>query len=127
MCSLSAKTFRVGVNIGGTFTDIVCLSNNGEILTNKILSTPDDFTKAIVKGIEEVFQRTNLSGNDITEVVHGCTIATNTILQRSAPPSYGLRPPAKNRDCNNLSPKLTIPPSLTSGSVFRLPSRTPAA
>ena len=84
--STTNNKFRIGVDVGGTFTDIVFLDNKGRIFTNKVLSTPDDFTKAIAKGMEGVFQREGISGRDIAEVVHGCTVATNTILERSAPP-----------------------------------------
>ena len=46
--------FRVGVDIGGTFTDIVFISKQGKIFTKKVSSTTGDFTKAIIIGLQEV-------------------------------------------------------------------------
>ena len=58
----NANNFRVVVDIGGTFTDIVFLDNKGQIFTNKVLSTPDDFTRALVRGMEGIFQKEDISG-----------------------------------------------------------------
>ena len=48
MNQLAAEKYRVGADIGGTFTDIVFLSENGRILTRKVPSTPDDYTRGII-------------------------------------------------------------------------------
>jgi N-methylhydantoinase A len=73
--------FRVGVDIGGTFTDIVLLDPDGRIHTKKISSSVDDYARAIVDGLGEVFAETGLGGPDLAEVLHGTTVASNAILE----------------------------------------------
>ena len=73
--------FRVGVDIGGTFTDIVFLADDGRLHTRKVSSSVDDYARAIVEGIGEVFAETGLGGGDIDEILHGTTVASNAILE----------------------------------------------
>src|SRR5262244_3067323 len=73
--------FRVGVDIGGTFTDIVLLDEGGRIHTKKVSSSVDDYARAIVDGLGELFRETGLGGGDLTEVLHGTTVASNAILE----------------------------------------------
>ena len=70
------KTHRLGIDIGGTFTDIVLIGDDGTVLTQKVPSTPDNYAQGIIAGLESLLPR------QISEVVHGTTIATNTILER---------------------------------------------
>ena len=69
----------VGVDIGGTFTDLV-LSVDGSLRIHKLLSTPHDPARAMLAGLEAVSAGGNLSA--ITRVSHGSTVATNGILER---------------------------------------------
>jgi len=80
MTSTGAR-FRVGVDIGGTFTDIVLLDADGRIHTKKVSSSVEDYARAIVHGLGEVFAETGLSGGDLVEVLHGTTVASNAILE----------------------------------------------
>jgi N-methylhydantoinase A len=80
MTSMGAR-FRVGVDIGGTFTDIVLLDAAGHIHTKKVSSSVEDYARAIVDGLGEVFAETGLSGSDLFEVLHGTTVASNAILE----------------------------------------------
>jgi N-methylhydantoinase A len=73
--------FRVGVDIGGTFTDIVLLDDAGRIHTKKVSSSVDDYARAIVDGLGELFRETGLGGGDLAEVLHGTTVASNAILE----------------------------------------------
>ena len=73
--------FRVGVDIGGTFTDIVLLDAAGRIHTKKVSSSVEDYARAIVDGLGEVFAETGLSGRDLGEILHGTTVASNAILE----------------------------------------------
>jgi N-methylhydantoinase A len=77
------ERFRVGVDIGGTFTDIVFLSQEGVVHRKKVSSTPDNYSQGIVRGITEVLDEQALAGPNITEVVHGCTVATNAVLEHT--------------------------------------------
>ena len=74
-------TFRVGVDIGGTFTDIVFLDADGRLHVKKVSSSTDDYARAIVDGLREVFEETGLQGRDVAEVLHGTTVASNAILE----------------------------------------------
>ncbi len=74
--------FRLGVDIGGTFTDIVLLSDDGRVHTKKLLSTPTDYSEAIEAGVRDLLRETGVVPTRIIEVSHGSTIATNTIIER---------------------------------------------
>ena len=75
------KNFRVGVDIGGTFTDIVFLNAEGQLFTKKVPSSVDDYARAIVEGMSEVFGEAGLKPEDIDELRHGTTVASNAILE----------------------------------------------
>lgn len=70
------RKIRIGVDTGGTFTDLVRLDDSG-IRIHKVRSTPDDPARAILGGISEI-----MLGDDLAEVVHGSTVATNAVLER---------------------------------------------
>lgn len=72
----------VGVDVGGTFTDII-LSDPvaGAAFIHKVASTPDDPTRAILRGIKEICVQNGTAADEITHVFHGTTIATNAVLQ----------------------------------------------
>ncbi len=74
-------TYRVGVDIGGTFTDIVLLGSDGTIHTKKISSSVENYASAIVQGLDELFAETGLAGAAIEEIRHGTTVASNAILE----------------------------------------------
>ena len=74
-------TYRVGVDVGGTFTDIVLLGADGTIHTKKVSSSIENYAQAIVEGLAEVFRETGLAGAAIEEIRHGTTVASNAILE----------------------------------------------
>jgi N-methylhydantoinase A len=74
--------FRVGVDIGGTFTDIVFLGADGRVHTKKVSSSADDYARAIAEALAEVFAELGIEGGAIAEVRHGTTVASNAILER---------------------------------------------
>lgn len=74
-------TYRVGVDIGGTFTDIVLLGEDGTIHTAKISSSVGNYATAIVEGLSQLFHETGLDGRMIEEIRHGTTVASNAILE----------------------------------------------
>ncbi|TQF84170.1 hydantoinase/oxoprolinase family protein [Elioraea sp. Yellowstone] len=76
-----ATTWRVGVDIGGTFTDIVLLGSDGTVHTRKISSSVDDYARAIVDGLAALLAETGIAGHAIAEVRHGTTVASNAILE----------------------------------------------
>ena len=73
--------YRVGVDIGGTFTDIVLLGEDGRRLTKKVSSTVDNYATAIVDGLAELIRECHLDDAEIVELLHGTTVASNAILE----------------------------------------------
>jgi N-methylhydantoinase A len=73
--------FRLGVDIGGTFTDVVLLGSDGSVRAKKVLSTPDDYALAVVDGARDLLEEAGVFGEMIEDVVHASTIASNTILE----------------------------------------------
>ena len=73
---------RVAADIGGTFTDIAAVTEDGELLTWKLPSTPPNFADAVSTGIEALFRKHSIKLSEIDEVLHGCTVATNAILEQ---------------------------------------------
>ena len=72
---------RLGIDIGGTFTDIVLLADDGTIHGKKILSTPDDYSRAIDAGVRALLAEAGVAPDRIVEVAHGTTVATNAIIE----------------------------------------------
>jgi len=80
--SARPQGLRVGVDIGGTFTDLVFVCADGSLHKRKVPSTPDDYSRAIVEGIVAFCAEQGQSRDQIEEVVHATTVATNAILER---------------------------------------------
>jgi N-methylhydantoinase A len=74
-------TWRIGVDIGGTFTDIVALGGDGSVHTKKISSSVQDYARAIAEGLAELFVELDIRAGDVAELRHGTTIASNAILE----------------------------------------------
>jgi len=72
---------RLGVDVGGTFTDLLLLDEkNGRTYTAKVPSTPQDSSIGVLNGIEKICREAGIDPTDIAEVMHGTTVATNTVL-----------------------------------------------
>jgi len=74
--------YRIGVDIGGTFTDIVLYYEAGQTVIAKVASTPDDPGRAVVDGIVKILHEQSIPPSDVSEIVHGTTVGSNTILQK---------------------------------------------
>ncbi len=74
---------RVAVDIGGTFTDIVVMSGDGVLHESKVSTTPDDPSRAVVTGLDALLRELAIPSSRVEEVLHGTTVGSNTILQRS--------------------------------------------
>jgi N-methylhydantoinase A len=72
---------RLGVDIGGTFTD-VALEAGGERFSAKILTTPDAPERAVIAAIRQVLREAALAPRDLSIIIHGTTLATNSIIER---------------------------------------------
>ena len=80
---LVPSAVRVGVDIGGTFTDIVLRLPDGALRISKVSSTPDDPGLAVVNGLAALLRGAGVAPGDVVEIVHGTTVASNTILQKT--------------------------------------------
>src|SRR5262245_1623281 len=82
--AMTERTVRVGVDVGGTFTDLV-LHDPGRNLvhTGKLLTTPDDPSEAIVGGVERILKEAGLEAAAVHSIVHGTTLVTNTVIERT--------------------------------------------
>ena len=70
----------IGVDTGGTFTDIV-MRIDGDLFTHKVLSTPQNPAYAVIQGVDEILRFHNTDAEQL-EIVHGSTVATNALLER---------------------------------------------
>ena len=75
-------TFRVGFDVGGTFTDFALQADDGRLLTGKRLTTPDDPARACVEGLRELVARAGLGWADLAQAVHGTTLGSNVVIER---------------------------------------------
>ena len=82
---------RVAFDIGGTFTDFVLHDSQGDGGGDshflKIPSTPDDPGRAVLAGLESLFQAAGVEAGDVASVLHATTVATNAVLERKGAPT----------------------------------------
>jgi N-methylhydantoinase A len=77
-----ARRIRVGIDTGGTFTDVVALDeDSGELVTTKTPSTPANPADGFITGMRKVLDLMGATGADVTSVSHGTTVATNQLLE----------------------------------------------
>jgi N-methylhydantoinase A len=69
---------RLGVDVGGTFTDLVSLSSDGTLVTAKVPSTPEDQSEGVMNALET----SEVEPDAVTALAHGMTVATNALLER---------------------------------------------
>jgi N-methylhydantoinase A len=74
---------RIAVDIGGTFTDIVLMTGDGVLHESKVSTTPADPSAAVIEGVRALLRELAIAPAAVAEVLHGTTVASNTILQRA--------------------------------------------
>jgi N-methylhydantoinase A len=75
--------YRLGIDVGGTFTDLALLDeHSGRLVVGKVPSVPADPSEGILDGITRLLADAGLDAAGITYLAHGTTVATNTLLQR---------------------------------------------
>lgn len=77
-----ALSARLSVDIGGTFTDLVLLRSDGVMFVAKVSSTPNAPEEAVITGMTEVLTAAAITAWSLTEVLHGTTVGSNTLLQK---------------------------------------------
>ena len=75
---------RLGVDVGGTFTDLIYVDDEaGRILVHKLPTTPADPSQGTVQGLREVAEQAETSPSELDQVFHGTTIATNIVIEHT--------------------------------------------
>lgn len=75
-------SYRIGVDIGGSFTDFAALKASGEVVALKVFSRPDQPGAEVVEGIRQLESRYGIASSDISYFTHGTTVGINTVIQR---------------------------------------------
>ncbi|MEE4164098.1 MAG: hydantoinase/oxoprolinase family protein, partial [Woeseiaceae bacterium] len=76
-------TYRLGVDVGGTFTDLLLVDEtSGETFMAKVPSTPEDSSVGVLNGIERICEQSGIDPTAVRKVMHGTTVATNAVLTR---------------------------------------------
>lgn len=82
----SAPSIRIGIDIGGTFTDLEIFDGRtGALHSFKTPTTPDDPSAGLIEGMAEAGRRFGFALTDVSLLLHGTTIATNAVLERKLP------------------------------------------
>ncbi|MFB6255267.1 MAG: hydantoinase/oxoprolinase N-terminal domain-containing protein, partial [Haloplanus sp.] len=80
-------TVRIGVDTGGTFTDVVLYDEEtGHLATTKTPSTPSEFERGVLNGIDRILDETDTDPGDVGFLSHGTTVGTNAVLEGDIPP-----------------------------------------
>ncbi len=80
--------YRMGVDIGGTFTDFALYDDDGGPLrTHKQLTTPDDPSRAVIDGVARLAEMASIAIPDVESIVHGTTLVTNAVIERKGVPT----------------------------------------
>jgi N-methylhydantoinase A len=84
----SEKSHRVGIDIGGTFTDLVLIDDaSGERAIGKVLTTPGDPSEAVEEGLRGLLQREGVDASRLKTIIHGTTLVTNALIERRGAPT----------------------------------------
>jgi N-methylhydantoinase A len=78
---MSQYTYKIGIDIGGTFTDLVIARDDGLIQTRKVPSTSDDYSRGIAVALQTLVTELGTTSDRIAGIVHATTVATNAILE----------------------------------------------
>jgi N-methylhydantoinase A len=77
---------RIGADIGGTFTDLILVDDDGRTWqVGKVLTTPDRPDDAVLAGLPDVLRAAGVAPGDVSQVIHGTTLFTNAVIERRGP------------------------------------------
>ena len=80
--------FRIGVDIGGTFTDLVLLdTRDGRLFNGKVLTTPQAPEQAVLEGVAQLLARHGVAPAEVQHVIHGTTLVANALIERRGVPT----------------------------------------
>ena len=78
---------RIGVDVGGTFTDVALENGDGTFSSIKVLTTHDRPEEAILAGVSALAARNGVAIGDVSQIIHGTTLATNALIERRGAPT----------------------------------------
>jgi N-methylhydantoinase A len=78
----SDTPLRVGIDIGGTFTDLILIDDAGELTVGKVLTTPGDPSQAVADVLQDALRRAAAPADSVQHVIHGTTLVTNAVIER---------------------------------------------
>jgi N-methylhydantoinase A len=82
------SSLRAGIDIGGTFTDLVVYDDaTGKFVVGKTLTTPDDPSRAIESGLAETLEKARQPIEAVGQIIHGTTLVTNALIERKGAPT----------------------------------------
>lgn len=82
------RRYRVGVDIGGTFTDLVLMDDaTGRTVPGKVLTTYPDASRGVEAGLVQLLKDAGAAPADVTTLVHGTTLVTNALIERKGAPT----------------------------------------
>jgi N-methylhydantoinase A len=77
------EPYRVGVDIGGTFTDLVMIdTRSGRLFNEKVLTTPDDPSMGVLEGMRKILGENSVNTDHVRHVIHGTTLVANAVIER---------------------------------------------
>lgn len=80
---MATEPFRAGIDIGGTFTDLVMLdTRNGRLFNEKVPTTPQDPSIGALEGLEKILRCNRAEPNEVQHIIHGTTLVANAIVER---------------------------------------------
>ena len=119
--------YRIGIDVGGTFTDVVAVDDAGNTQLLKVPSTPEDQSEGVMRGLALLAERLGMPLSQLlahtVRMVHGMTVATNALLENKGA-SVGLLTTEGHRDVLEKIAKRTIPerflrcPVLCQGTIL---------
>ncbi|WP_299615560.1 hydantoinase/oxoprolinase family protein [Pelagibius sp.] len=81
--STDTDSFRIGVDIGGTFTDVVMLDPaTGRLANEKVLTTPDDPAEGVLNGVARILEAHSATPEAVQTIIHGTTLVANALIER---------------------------------------------
>ncbi|MCY3877859.1 MAG: hydantoinase/oxoprolinase family protein [Rhodobacteraceae bacterium] len=82
--SSTAGSYRIGVDVGGTFTDFYAICDkSGDVHTHKTASTPSNPADGIIDGLQALCRKSAIPLHHVTRISHGTTVGTNALIQRN--------------------------------------------
>src|SRR5205814_1912353 len=131
VAAVAPRAMRLGVDVGGTFTDLVALHDDGRIEVRKVATTPEDPAVGLFRAVDDWGKGEEGRGMRAAEtiLVYGTTVATNALLERRcarrSPTSPSPRAVKSCRCSASTSAPVPRPPRPTCGRRFRRLSRAP--